>query len=386
MFLGIMLLVSIILQGTKPIVSLYADYLGASAVEIGMLVSAYALLPMLLAIKIGKVLDKMGAKKLTLIGAIGMLISVSAPIFFPNYWALLFTQLIMGCSVICCLISLQKTIGNLPGNRDKLIALFSLMGSLGEFIGPIQTSFIYEHIGIKETFGACVGILVVVISLVLIIPKASWGKFEAPAHKSKGSTLSLLSNVNLRKVMIISALVLSSKDLFVAYFPVYGTNIGLRPSTIGLIISVSAAAAVIVRIFQFPLVHRFGRGKVLTATLLISAVCFFIVPLFSKVYLLLLVSALLGVGLGLGQPLSIVFAMNLSRKERHGEVLGLRLTINRITQFTTPFIFGGVGMFTGVHFIFIIIGATIFTGMFFTKIDENAENIEEVQTPSLLSK
>lgn len=377
MFLGIQLFVSIVLQGTKPIVSLYADSLGASAVEIGILVSAYAFLPMLLAIKIGKVLDRIGAKKLTLYGAIGMLIAVIVPIYVPNYYALVFTQLVIGCSVICCLISMQKTIGNLPGNRDKLIALFSLIGAMGEFIGPVQMSFIYEHLGIKETFGMSIILLLFVILMVLVLPKTSWRKIEN-STTSHGSTFALLANMNLRKAMIISGLVLSSKDLFVAYFPIYGTDIGLRPSTIGLIISVTAVSAMVVRILQFPLVNRFGRGRVLTGTLLLSAICFLLIPLFSKIYILFLISALLGLGLGLGQPLSLVFALNVSKTERHGEVLGLRLTINRVSQFTAPFAFGGVGMIAGVGTIFYIIGSVIFMGMFFTKINgEATEGLDE---------
>lgn len=379
MFLGIHLLVTIVLNGSRPIVSLYADSLEASVAEIGILVSAYAFLPMLLAIKIGKVLDRIGAKKLTLYGAIGMLISVSAPILFPNYYALLFTQLIMGCSVICCLISMQKTIGNLDGNRDKLIALFTLTGSIGEFIGPLQSSFIYEHLGMKVTFGVCIPVLLIVITIVLTLPKSFWRKLVSPKQKGAGSTLLLLKNNNLRKAMIISGLVISSKDLFVAYFPVYGTNVGLRPSTIGIIISACAAAAVLIRMLQFPLVHHFGRGKVLTATLLISAISFLTIPLFSEVYVLLILSALLGLGLGLGQPLSLVFAMNVSKTERHGEVLGLRLTINRVSQFSAPFVFGGIGTAAGVGSLFFFVGTTIFTGTFFTRIKENEREVESIK-------
>jgi MFS family permease len=338
LFLGIHAFICVILQGTKPIVSLYADSLGASAAEIGMLVSAYALLPMLLAIKFGKVLDRIGARKLTLYGAMGMFVSVIAPILYPTYYSLLFTQLVMGCSVICCLISMQKTIGNLKGNRDKLIAMFSLMSSLGEFIGPIQSSFIYEHYGIKITFGISAAILLLVITSIFFIPNRMWGKIKSQSQKvAFKSTISLLANINLRKALIISALVLSSKDLFVAYFPVYGADVGLRPSMIGIIISVSAAMAILIRVFQFPLVQRFGKGKILTATLFMSAISFFIIPLFSQTYLLLLISAFLGVGLGLGQPLSLVFSMNSSSSDRHGEVLGLRLTMNRISQFTRYF-------------------------------------------------
>ena len=378
LFLGIHLFICMVLQGTKPVVSLYADSLGASAGQIGVLVSAYAIIPMVLAIKFGKILDQIGARILTLYGAMGMVVSLILPIVFPTYFSLLFTQLVMGASVICCLISMQKAIGNLDGNRDKLIAMFSLMSSMGEFIGPIQTSYIYEHFGIQITFGVNVTILAIIICTILFTPKKLWGKIEPTVQKIKiKETFSLLSNENLRKAMIISAMVLSSKDLFVAYFPVYGSDIGLRPSTIGLIISVSAAAAMFVRIVQFPLVQRFGKGRILTATLMISAICFLLVPFFTNVYLLLLISTVLGLGLGLGQPLSIVFSMNASVPERHGEVLGLRLTLNRVSQFSAPFLFGGIGTFTGVGSLFLFTGASIFIGSFFTRITEGKKKLVE---------
>ncbi|MFD1414488.1 MFS transporter [Oceanobacillus jeddahense] len=377
MFLGIHLLVTIVLNGTRPVVSLYADAVGASVAEIGMLVSAYAFLPMLLAIKIGKILDRIGSKKLTLYGVIGMIISVSAPILFPSYYALLFTQLIMGCSVICCLISMQKTIGNLNGNRDKLIASFTLFGSIGELIGPIKFSFLYEHFGIRYTFGFGIILLLIIVCILMILPKSFWGKPEKSKPSETTNTLLLLKNKNLLKAIIVSGLVISSKDLFVAYFPVYGTSVGLRPSTIGMILSICAAAAVLIRLLQFQLVLYFGRGILISATLLFSAVSFILIPLFSNVYALLLISILLGLGLGLGQPLSLVYAMNVSEPRRHGEVLGLRLTFNRVSQFLSPFLFGGFGSALGISSLFFFIGIFMFTGTFFTRLKEDEPSSEK---------
>ncbi|MEC1524633.1 hypothetical protein P9D43_21750 [Neobacillus niacini] len=65
--------------------------------------------------------------------------------------------------------------------------------------------------------------------------------------------------------------------------------------------------------------------------------------------------------------------MLLHSWEGQGEVLGLRLTINRASQFSAPFVFGGIGTATGVGSLFFFIGTIIFTGTFFTRIKEDKE-------------
>lgn len=374
--LVILAMFTISLNGTKPIVSLHANGIGASPTEIGFLVSAYAFFPMLLAIQTGKLLDKIGAKKLTLFGTCAMVIALTTPILSPTYLSLLFSQSIIGCATICVIISLQKSVGNNGGNRDKAIALFSLVVSSAEFIGPLYSSFIYEHFGFRSTFAlnACITLLTVI--LILTLPKKRWGKLSKIHDAKHEKTWLLLKHPNLRKALIISGLVLSSKDLFVAYFPVYGTHIGLRPSEIGMVLSATALMAIVIRLFQFCLVNRIGRGLLLSVTLIMSALSFVLISFLDSFYLLLVMAGCLGLGLGLGQPISLVYAMNMSSVDRHGEVLGLRLTFNRVSQFTAPLLFGGIGGMIGVGSLFLLMGSTIFVTALFTRIHDTSQENE----------
>jgi MFS family permease len=141
-FLACQTMFSIVLHGTRPIVSLYSHSLGVNEAVIGLLVSCFAIMPMLFAIRIGKWLDTIGARRLTLIGGIGMVLAFFIPVIYPNIYSLFVSQLIMGLSHLFTLVSLQKTVGNYPGNRDKLMATFSLTGSLGELMGPFCQVFL----------------------------------------------------------------------------------------------------------------------------------------------------------------------------------------------------------------------------------------------------
>ncbi|MFC3885497.1 MFS transporter [Bacillus songklensis] len=372
-FLTIQTLYSIAIQGTRPIVSLFADSQGASVTIVGFLVSTYAFFPMLLAVKAGKWLDIYGARSICLLGSTGMLLSILVPILFPCLTTLFFSQLLMGFCQICVLVSLQKTVGNLPGNRDKLIALFSLTGSIGELIGPMTTGFSYEHFGFRFTFAAA-GIVVGIALLIgLLVSEESWKSGAATAvnkMEDKSSSWTMLKHSNLRKALIISGLVLYSKDLFVAYFPILGTEVGMTASSIGMILSLMASASIIVRIIQFRLVQAFGRGRVLTTTLVISGISFMCMQLSSWPIIFGIIAIFLGAGLGLGQPLSLVYAMNMSPLERQGEVLGMRLTFNRFSQFISPFFFGAVGRMAGVSSIFLVSGGVLLLGAYFTRMSK----------------
>lgn len=345
------------LRGTIPIVSLYADILGASPQIIGLLISSFAILPMLFAIRAGKWVDHYGTKKMVLIGGIGMFISLILPVLFPILPVLFLNQLIIGISQVCVVVSLQKTVGGLPGDPDRLIAIYTLAGAFGEFLGPLITGFLFDEMGVRWTFSAMA--LAVVLGLIVCTKltkgistnkKISAGKQKQPANQ----TWRMLGQGNLRKALIISGLVLYSKDIFIAYFPVYGNGVGISPSQIGIIISLLSATAMVVRLMQFRLVHQFGRGQIIMTTLIISGIAYLLLPTTGLFSVLILLSIMLGAGLGLGQPLSLVYTMNVSPSERKGEVLGLRLTFNRASQFIAPFIFGAIGTVGGLSTLFVV--------------------------------
>jgi MFS family permease len=371
LFLWMNTLYSIALLGTRPVVSLFAESLGWGPVSIGLLVSTYAFFPMLMAISVGKWLDRFGPRIITLLGGLGMVFALSFPLVKPTFTTLLISQVIMGFSQLCVLVSLQKTVGNMQGSRDRLMAGFSLTGSTGEFMGPLISGYTYEHFGFQWSFLCSLCFVILALGMGLSFKTGVWksGSSTTTSMKTESflSTVGLLKQTNLRKALMISGMVLYSKDLFVAYFPVYATNLGLSPSNIGMILSSMAAMAIAVRVSQFYLVNRFGRGKVMTTTLVISGVAFVLIP-FNVIPGLLVVLALsLGIGLGLGQPLSIVYALNQSPLARQGEVLGLRLTINRASQFIFPLLFGSIGGVAGVTSIFWASGAFLLIGSYFTK-------------------
>jgi MFS family permease len=77
-----------------------------------------------------------------------------------------------------------------------------------------------------------------------------------------------------------------------------------------------------------------------------------LVPLVSHAALLAVVAFLLGIGLGCAQPLTIILTYNHAPKGRSGEALGMRLTVNKLTQILVPLVFGAMGSAFGLIPVF----------------------------------
>jgi MFS family permease len=153
--------------------------------------------------------------------------------------------------------------------------------------------------------------------------------------------------------LLAGAIIFSGTDLLSFYVPIYGASIGLSASTIGVILGAYAAAQFVVRAIMPVLVRRWGEEKILTLSLLAAAAAYPLFPFFQNPWILTLIAFALGLGLGCGQPLSMMLTYNRSPEGRTGEVLGLRITINKVVQIGVPLAFGLVGSAFGLLTVFV---------------------------------
>jgi MFS family permease len=83
-------------SGSRMAVSLYALELGASQLTIGVLMALYALLPMLLAVYVGKFADRVGPRLPMMIGTCGIAVGLLLPPIFPGLATLYVSSLLLG--------------------------------------------------------------------------------------------------------------------------------------------------------------------------------------------------------------------------------------------------------------------------------------------------
>ncbi len=363
-------------RGNTMLTTLYAISLEASTFQVGIIVGLASLFPMLLSIYIGQVSDRIGFSYPLMFGSFGVSIALFLPYIVKGELYILFiSQAIFGLAFILLLVNIQNLVGKISSieNRSQNYAIYSLGLSTASLLGPLITGFSIDHFGYNNTYlilslmAAVPGFII--LSKFLILPP-----MIADKDKSSNSFRDLLVSRSLRKTFILSGMILAGIGIYEFYFPIYGKHIGLSASMIGVILSVNASAFIIVRLFMPLLIKRFTEEGVFRGCLFIAAGAFVLIPFFKGFIALAIVSFLLGIGLGCGQPLSIVMAYNASPKGRTGEVLGIRLTVNKIVQFFVPILFGSVGAIVGFFPVFWSNALLLFTGGIFSFLDKKNSN------------
>jgi predicted MFS family arabinose efflux permease len=352
--------------GSRVAVSLYALELGANQFTIGVLMALYALCPMLLAVYIGQLADRVGPRLPMLLGTSGVAVALLLPPLFPGLATLYVSALLLGTSFHFFFVTVTGIAGGIGGaeNRARNYALVSLGFSGAGFIGPMAAGFSIDYFGHLPTFLLLAAFTVVPMLLLWFragfLPRA----VKQDGERVRRSALELWRIPVLRNTFIASGFISSAWDLFQFYMPVYGHSIGLSASAIGTVLGVFALATFTIRLTLPYLVKRSTEAEILTYAIFVAACAFVLFPFFRSAYALAAIAFLLGLGVGCGQPMSMSLIYTLSPIGRVAESAGLRVTVNNFAHLVIPLAFGSIGTVFGFYPVFISNSAMLVAGGF----------------------
>jgi len=178
----------------------------------------------------------------------------------------------------------------------------------------------------------------------------------------KRSVADLLRNPRLLPVFLFSALLASGWDMYTFVIPIYGTQIGLSASTIGIVMASFALATFLVRLVMPSMARRLSPWAVISTALAIAGAAYSLFPLAHAVAPLIALSFLLGLGLGCAQPMVMAALYAASPPGRQGEVVGVRTTMLNTSTTFMPLAFGAVGTALGISTVFWAVAALLLAG------------------------
>ena len=339
-------------QASRVLLSLYALEFGAQPLTVGMISATYAVFPMLLAWVAGRTADRLGSRGPLMFGALvcgcGMLI----PYVMPGLASLYAAAAMNGLSFTFYTVALQNLVGSLgnPNERGKQFSNYAMVVSFASFLGPMISGFSIDQTGLRTT---CVIVALLGFAPLILITtlggELPGGKHQPGRSESIGD---MLSDRAVLRVLATSSLVVSGTDLFQFYIPIYGHGIGLSASAIGVVLSMSAAASVVVRLVIPWLTARYPLERVLSYAFYVAAVSFLFIPFFKNAMALSVIAFAFGLGLGCGAPITLMLTYNQSPTGRSGEALGLRMTFNHVARVIGPLLFGMIGSAFGLFPVF----------------------------------
>jgi MFS family permease len=335
----------------RPTSAYRAIELDVPAAWLGALTASFAVVPLLLAVPSGQATDRFGERRVMLAGAVLMLLS--ALVFLDGRGGatgLVAGSIVLGTGHLLSVVGQQAAVANTagPGTFDTAFGYYTFAASLGQAIGPGLIAVVGGGAAIPDTrtiFMAATGLAVVLVACTLPIrvPRPQ----GRTASTTAGGMGTLLRIPGLPRALLISCVVLAAVDITLVYLPALGADRGLASGFVGLLLTLRAAASMTSRFFLGRLVRLVGRRRLMIASVALSAVTMAAAGAPLPPWSLAALVVLLGLGLGVGQPLTMSWLAEIAPPGLRGRAMSLRLTGNRLGQVVIPSAVGLVAVGVG---------------------------------------
>ncbi|KKB09660.1 MFS transporter [Devosia chinhatensis] len=360
----------------QPFFSLYATELGASTFAVGMMVTLKALLPIIIAMPTGQLIDSIGPMKMLKFGSYFLLASLACTVLATEFWVLALSQVLIGAAIIIMASSFQVLVSH--GDRDSrnhAIKSYSMWMSAGGMLGPIlgglvASAFAVPTDGYRGAFIAsllaCLAFMAVLFALSRVYPHPQHRVRVREVFSPSGIVTSYKRGISLagaRPVqfgLTATFLVMYIQAMYMSFLPLYLAQNGFSTMVISLTISVHALTAMLSRFALNWLMKRYSLEWILLSAGTIAAIGVVLTPLavLSPVTMMALVGVI-GAAIGVNLPVSIMIMVDAVGQSERGKLMGLRLLANRFSQVLSPAMFGILGQLFGLTIAFYSGGAML---------------------------
>ena len=344
-----------------PFIPLYLGTLGASAAAVGLVVGVGGIIPLLLAVPSGALVDEYGpavaaAASVAAYAAAGATLAI-----FHSVWAVTLAYTLLGTANIGFAVAAQGVVASVSPPRERLanFGYYSLWSSGGAVVGPIVGGAVAAHLGYVAAF---------VLTGALMVPAfalANALRVVAPPSRPVVSlanaydlVLPILRRSGVPAVLVISFIVVAAQTLQQSFYPIYLSHVGLSQTQIGIVFAAISLSSMVVRSLLTPGTERLGTGGLVQAAIGLMGLSLGATPLLHEFGPLAGAGALLGAGTGLGFPLTMNLTTLLVPAELRGVAFGVRQAVQRLATVISPIVFGAVIAVYGLRAGFIV-GAMI---------------------------
>lgn len=353
----------------RPVVSYKALALGVEPATLGALSAVYALSPLLIMLRVGRLVDQKGELPFIVAGTLVMALSGFGMSVAGSPEILYFWYAVLGLGQITAVVAVQGMVarGNDESRYDARFTAFSFCASIGQGLGPAIGGFLVGsgtlgEISFAMVAGGVIALLVLPLA-ALIRPPAT--KRQPAAGEPGGvggshpSLLAMLKMPGILRAILVSTTVLSSIDILIIYLPALGEERAWPASLVGILLGLRALSTMTVRIFLARLTARYGRAPLLKGSMAIAAVSLLALAAIDIVPVIVVIMLAAGAGLGIGQPLTMSWVASAAAPGTRAMALAVRLMGNRVGQVALPVGAGAVAALGGAAGVLGVTGLIV---------------------------
>lgn len=313
------------------------EVIGSSAVEAGLIASAYGAVGLIMGIPSGLASDRFGRKKLMFVGV--LLLGTASILFSTSSVRLqvLLFHMMAGLGVSLFDPSIDATIGDMA-KEDKIgraYGLYQSFLSVGVGTGPLAMGLIITLIDFRLAFVVMAGIAFSASLLILtFFPKSNPQTQTKEIVKSSLRLGSLAKNKSVVAGWLLTTLGALMVFGITTFLPLYGRIINISPFVSGLAVSIILMVAAFSRIPFGRIVDKSRNPvKLVLSGFMILSTASFLIALNSSVLYFLGVTVLYGLGFGLTGIVGIVLIARSTSSAERGTAMGV-LGVCRNAGFT----------------------------------------------------
>ncbi|PCC29087.1 MFS transporter [Glutamicibacter sp. BW80] len=335
----------------RPVTTYKLISLDAGPVTVGLATAAYALLPMVTAVWLGRFSSRIPKIRFLMLAGAGLMglgsLGIAAA---QGYIMVAVASAILGMGHLMFTIGGQSSIARyFPDDQlDKGFGWFTAAYSAGQFLGPLIAGIILGTSTVADSperiadinLSLWIGGACALLAIPLLLPNLQPRIKKVAASSTPGPQASMVSILKVKGMpshMLASLTLLSILDILTAFLPLVAEKHGVTPAAVGVLLAIRGSASVVSRLFLPWISRHFSRKSILLTSLYTAGITIALAPLFIDTLWLAGLALLIGgFFLGMGQPVTMTMVSTSVPSQDRGGALAVRLMGNRLGQVILP--------------------------------------------------
>lgn len=350
-----------------PVLSLYAQSLGAGPEAIGFIVSASTLTGVFLKWPAGALSDIHDRRWLLLAG----LLAFAIPPFFYQFvsdvtWLVALRFAHGMATAVFAPVALAVVADLCREARGAAYGSYTAATQAGAMLGPVLGGWLVVSAGFPAAF-AVAGILGAIAFLFFLlmrlppqIPHAASGAGPGAALREMArGARTVVGNVRVVVTSVTDGARQVANGALMAFLPIYVVGIGMDAAQAGLLFGVQSVTSFFSRPTMGRASDRIGRRPLILLGLVVCAASLAVIPFTRPFGGLMLLSALFGFGEAIVNASAAALVADLSELKTLGSAMGMQGTIMDIGHASGPIVAGVLIGALGFQTAFSIIAGLV---------------------------
>jgi len=335
-----------------PLLPIYADQMGASALEIGFINAGFSLMLLVSLPFMGRLSDRFGRKVFLCTGLVILTVASLGFIWAQNPMQLILVRIFQGIGASMHLPIAQAYLGDITpkGEEGKWMGHFNAILFSGMSLGPLFGGVLTDLFSATTTFLVMAGLCFIgFVATLIFLPEVA----IRVVTERQGSVFESLRKSNIMKGVFAFRMAIGfSMACIMTFLPLFGSQkLGLSVFLIGVLIA-SRTPLALLQSYTGTLADRHSRRGLITMGSIGAIIFIALMPLAGGFWPLLILHGLMAIGVAFAVPAATAYVVEEGRIFGMGASMALFMMAMQIGNGFGPIMLGGIVDFMGIDSAF----------------------------------